>query len=224
MPLTNYGEASVLGTVFGNSTAQPTTAQAWNVGLITVTGVWTASTAYTVGQLVIPTNFATSSPTPENRIFRCTTAGTTGSTQPATWTAGTATAAGTTTDGGVTWTEATSWFYIYSNIVGYEVGTGVGYSRLAATNTYGTSGSNSWLAPATPSSYPGSASTNFNNPLSFGPSTGSWGNVAGFFLIPSAGSPSGPYAWNTLSNYVPMLTSGMTLTLPATTGITVTLT
>ena len=222
MPLTNYGEAQALGTLFGNSGIQPTTGQAWNVGLIAVTGIWTASTAYTVGQLVIPTNFATGSGQPENRIFRCTTAGTTGSTQPGTWTNGSAGAGSTMTDGGVTWTEVTGYFYTYSNITAYEPSTSsTGYARLAATNSQ--TGS-TWASPTQASSYPGSGSTTFQAALSFGPSTASWGIIAGFFLIPSAGSPSGPYAWNTLSNYVPMLTSGMTLTLPASSGLTVTLT
>ena len=296
MPLTNYGEASVLGTVFGNATAQPTTGQSWNVGLIAVTGQWTASTAYTSNQLVIPTAFSTT-----NRIFRVIVAGTTGATQQ-TWAnvgtgfttvnqtgvtgaftgtltvvstanlpaSGTITVASSNTSGfttftysaiasattltitgrtqgaagdtittganvyssvvdsGVVWADVTSYFYVYSNISGYEPTTTTsGYARQSCTNATGTTAGATWYTPATPTAYPGTAQTYFNNPVSFGASAGAnaaWGYIAGFFLIPSSGSPSGPYAWNTLSNFVPMLAAGMTLTLPATTGITVTLT
>lgn len=228
MPLTNYGESSVLGTVFGNSTAQPTISQSWNVGLVLVKGVWAVTTSYAIGDLVIPTNFATTSGTPMNKIFRCTAAGTSGSSQPTSWTNGTATTGQTgITDGTVTWAEVTPYFYLNANtgLTAAEVGASVGYSRQTATNTNTGLTTNTWSVPTPPASWTStsSASVTFGTALTFGASTGTWGNVAGFFMIPSSGSPTGPYAWNTLSNYVPMLTSGMTLTLPATTGITVTL-
>jgi hypothetical protein len=41
-----------------------------------------------------------------------------------------------------------------------------------------------------------------------------WSNSSGGNLL----------AWNTLSNYVPVLVSGMSVTLPATTGLTISLT
>ena len=55
---------------------------------------WVGNTAYTVGQ------FVTASPDNQH-VFECTTAGTSGATQP-TWNT---TSGGTTTDGTVTWTE-----------------------------------------------------------------------------------------------------------------------
>lgn len=61
---------------------------------------WAASTGYTIGQYV--RQLATPSVGNE-RVFKCTTAGTSGSTEPS-WNLN---AAGTTTDGGVTWTECT---------------------------------------------------------------------------------------------------------------------
>jgi len=68
----------------------------------TLEGTWVASTAYTVGQFVKPTS--------ENRhSYKCTTAGTTDSTEP-TW--GT-TLAGTTSDGTVTWTCSPTNYILY---------------------------------------------------------------------------------------------------------------
>jgi hypothetical protein len=66
----------------------------------TAVPVWTASTAYTVGQFVRQA----ATPTVGNeRVWRCTTAGTSGATEP-TWVI---TVGGTTTDSTVTWTEVT---------------------------------------------------------------------------------------------------------------------
>jgi len=65
-------------------------------------GTWVASTAYTVGQFVKPT-------TMNRHSYKCTTAGTTDSTEP-TW--GT-TNGGTTTDNTVTWTCAATNYNLY---------------------------------------------------------------------------------------------------------------
>jgi hypothetical protein len=63
-------------------------------------GTWTATTAYTVGEMVLDSN---------NNVQICTTAGNSGSTEPSSW----ATSVGaTTTDGTVTWTCAgPSWVW-----------------------------------------------------------------------------------------------------------------
>jgi hypothetical protein len=66
-------------------------------GLILGKGAWAATTAYSVGDLVIPT-------VGNGRIYRCTTAGTSGSSQP-TWPT---TRGGTVSDGGAVWTEASN--------------------------------------------------------------------------------------------------------------------
>lgn len=303
MPLTNYGEASILGMVFGNSSAQPTTAQSWNIGLITVKGLWTGSTAYNQNQLVIPAGTAFGT-TATNRIFRQLqgSSGTSAASPEPTWTNTTSAYATTSTtytgastsiittnslnsssfpstgtitvasnnaagytsftytgvsvgstqttftglarvlgasgdsissgvlvyssvvDNTCVWADVTAYFYVYSNIASYEPTTTTsGYARATATNNY--TGS-LWATPSVPTNA-SPASTNYTTALSFGPSSGanaSWGYVAGFFLIPSNGATTGPHAWNTLSNFVPILASGMTLTLPATTGVTVTLT
>jgi hypothetical protein len=73
----------------------------WYVSSVDYAAVtaWAATTAKTVGLFIRPT-----APTVGNeRVYRCTTAGTTGGTQP-TWPL---TAGSTVTDGGVTWTEVT---------------------------------------------------------------------------------------------------------------------
>lgn len=210
MPLSNYGEPYMLQALFGGVTsALPTpTSGSWYIGLIKAKGTWLASTAYVIGDLVIPTNFAST-----NKIFRCTTAGTSGGTEPS-WNTG---ANATTSDGGVTWTETTSYFYTSANIISNEV-SGTSYARQALTNSQGAS---TWVQPTTPASA-APASTNWGTAINFPSSGNAWGYVVGFFLsnVSSAGNA---YAWNTLSNYVPMLVSGMTLTLPSSTGVTVTL-
>lgn len=58
------------------------------------------STAYTVGQFAWPA-------TPNGRLYKCTTAGTTGASEPNWLTGGAVTNGGTVTDGGVVWTEQT---------------------------------------------------------------------------------------------------------------------
>lgn len=79
-------------------------------------GTWVASTAYTVGQFVKPIT--------ENRhSYKCTSAGTTDSTEP-TW--GT-TLAGTTTDGTITWTCSPTNYILYGG------GLGDSYNKLPKT-------------------------------------------------------------------------------------------
>lgn len=57
---------------------------------------WAASTAYAFGAIVQPA-------TPNDRYYRCTTAGTTGSSQPSTWSLN-----GTTTDNTLLWAAVAS--------------------------------------------------------------------------------------------------------------------
>ena len=105
------------------------------------------------------------------------------------------------------------------------------YARQPITNSQ----TSAFAAPQSPSPLITTASvstygstTNYTNAVTFpsgaSTSSGSWGYVCGFFLASLVTQGAGNvFAWNTLSNYVPMLTSGMQITLPATTGITVTL-
>lgn len=222
MPLTNYGEQQAIDLLFGNTTsAWPAqTSGNYYIGLIKATGTWTATTSYSVGQLIIPyTNFSTI-----QRLYRCTVTGTSGGTEP-TWPT---TANGGVTDGSVVWTEVTDYFFngtatTNPMTTNYEVN-GSGYARQALVNT---SGASTWVAPSLVSSLSTGTSTQWGTTLSFptsGTTTVAWGYVCGFFL--ATGTSNGVVlAWNTLSNYVPMLTSGMSLSLPSSgPGVKVTLT
>ena len=216
MPLTNYGEPYMLQALFGGVTsAIPASGSSWYVGLIKAKGTWVASTAYSVNDIVIPTNFGGT-----NYIYVVTTAGTSGSTEP-TWPT---TANGTVTNGSVVFTEVTSYFYTSANLISNEV-SGTSYARVAATNSQGSSTGSYFQTPTTPASA-APASTYYSADLSFPLSGASWGYVCGFFLS-NASSAGTAYAWNTLSNFVPVLVSGMTVKLPTsptTPGLKITLT
>lgn len=115
-------------------------------------GTWTASTVYSVGDTIIPTTFA-------GRMYRCTTGGTSGSSQP-TWTT---TDGGTTNDGSVVWTEHTLSMRANTNM--NEV-TGSGYGRIAVTQADA-----NWTDPA-------SLTTIDNvNEIAFGSPTADWGTI-----------------------------------------------
>ncbi len=97
-PVTVYdslGNAHVLNFNFNK-----TGAGAWTCAVtipnadLTPPPTWAASTAYTLGQTISP-------PAANGHIYKCTVAGTSGSTPPSTW----PTNGGTVTDGTVTWTD-----------------------------------------------------------------------------------------------------------------------
>lgn len=113
--LNAYGQAASLGS--------PATHY---VGLMTAT-TWLASHAYTSGVYVIPTTFGSISGQ-TGKIFKCTTSGTSSSSQP-TWPT---TAGGTVTDGGtLVWTEVTNLFAA-GTFTGAEI-SGNNYSRVSVT-------------------------------------------------------------------------------------------
>lgn len=78
------------------------------------------STAVTVGQTTIPA-------TPNNRMYRCSTAGTTGVGEP-TWAV---TTAGTTTDGTAVWTEMTTDFETNSAVAIASEANYTSYARVS---------------------------------------------------------------------------------------------
>ena len=216
MPLTGYGDAYSLKTLFGKSNSVPTD---YRIGLIQAKSVWTATTAFSAStnDIVVPTNFSST-----NKIFRCTTSGTTGSSEP-TWPT---TSGGTVTDGTVVWTEVTPYFYVSSQVIGKEVAATGGYVRQTLNNT---SGAAVWVDPTTSVPTTAPATTNWGSAISFPVSTGSgWGSgpVVGF-IITDGTTTSGNgnvWAWGTLSAYLTVSSAGITVSLPATTGVTVTLT
>ena len=92
-------------------------------------GAWTASTAITAGEVVVPT-------TMNGHLYICTTAGTTGTTQP-TWPT---TSGGTLTDGTVTWTEMTPDLQANTSVPEANY---TGYARVALASLMGSAASGS---------------------------------------------------------------------------------
>jgi len=181
---TNAGETRVLNVLFGATQSVPTT---WYFGLHAVPK-WQPNTSYSVGDFVTPTS---GSP---NRIYRCTTAGTSDSTEP-TWPD---TADATVNDGTVVWTEATS--AIESGTMPAEL-SGGGYARVAVTN-------NSTNFPATT----GDTKTNGTD-IVFPVATADWGQIA-LVTIWDAATGGNVWYWATLLVFRDIL-DGDQLRIPA---------
>jgi hypothetical protein len=135
------------------------------IGLIRATaGQSPRSTAVTSGQTTIPA-------TPNGRLYRCTTAGTTGGTEPA-WPT---TSGGTVSDGTAVWTEMSPDFRANTNIT--EVSGGA-YARQnlgpSAANWASTGGATTTTNPSA-----GTTGTTSNNAAITHPTaTANWGLVA----------------------------------------------
>jgi hypothetical protein len=128
------------------------------IGLIRASrGAWNASTVYSVGDTIVPTTFA-------GRMYRCTTAGTSGSSQP-TWTT---TDGGTNTDGTAIWTEHTPSLEAGTNL--NEV-SGGSYARVAVTQADA-----NWTAPGA------SGLTQNVNSIEFAAPTADWGAICHWFV------------------------------------------
>lgn len=134
------------------------------------------STAVTLGQTTVPATL-------NGHMYRCTTAGTTGSGEP-TWPT---TNNGTVTDGTAVWTEAYANFKGNSNLT--EV-SGGSYARVAIT-----SGTTQWASTggATTTTNPsaGSTGTTSNNAaVTFPTPSGAWGLVvfSGLFDASTSGN------------------------------------
>ena len=126
--LSTYAANAMLGHLYGKTAYTMPTAY---VALFRASaGQSPRSTAVTVGQTTIPA-------APNGHMYRCTTAGTTGSGEP-TWPT---TSGGTVTDGGAVWTEMTPDFQANnSNVTGVEAN----YTGYARTQTTGSA----WNAPS----------------------------------------------------------------------------
>ena len=99
----NLAQMGLIGPGLPNSGTLETTV---TVAPASAPGNWTATTTEAVNALIKPTvgNIG-------NCVFKCTTAGTTGATEPATWDQ---TVGGTVTDGTVTWTNVGLYGYVES--------------------------------------------------------------------------------------------------------------
>ena len=149
----------------------PTTS--WYLGLHNITGVWLASTAYTVGQYAVPT-------TSNGRLYRVTTAGTSGATQP-TWPT---TAGGTVTDGTVVWTEQTTALVGGTNPT--EV-TATGYGRATLAASLGGLAGSQGAASTTASTGQAGFSTSNNTVVTWSAPTANWGTTG---LVTWADAPT----------------------------------
>ncbi|MGA7781159.1 MAG: hypothetical protein WCA85_26100 [Paraburkholderia sp.] len=134
------------------------------VGLIVASaGQSPRSTAVTSGQYTVPATL-------NGRLYKCTTAGTTGSGEP-TWPTA---AGGTVTDGTAVWTEQTT--ALYGGTI--PEGSATGYARVAVTsslaNWSGTQGAGTTVA-----SSGSSGQISNNNAISFAQVTTSLGLVVG---------------------------------------------
>lgn len=121
MPLTDYAGNKVLDHLIGETTfAKPTV----HLGLLEIRAPSNLlrSTAVSVGDFTVPA-------TPNGRLYRCTTAGTTDAGEPS-WPT---TDGGTVTDGGAVWTEHTPSLQDQVNVpeMGYT-----GYGRIAAAGKW----------------------------------------------------------------------------------------
>ncbi|MCX2728562.1 hypothetical protein OO015_13815 (plasmid) [Thermomicrobium sp. 4228-Ro] len=171
MNKSNYLEQKFLEHMFKNLPyTAPSTVY---VSLHTAT-VWQPNTAYSVGDYVIPTAFNTSGP---RRLYRCTTAGTSGASEPS-WPT---TEGGTVNDGTVVWTEATPTLDSGTNLPP-EV-SGGGYARQ------GVAAGSGWTAIADEPSGNGKQVQNAAA-VSFGNAGTNWGTVvfAGVWDAASAGN------------------------------------
>jgi len=233
MPLTNYGEQQVLQQIFGTpgSLVLPASGGTWYLGLITAKWVQAnGTTGVAVNDIVIPSTFSTN-----NYIYKVTSLGSSGGTMGtvSSW----SNSANVTDTNGIVYTPvawqaattaSTSSFYVNANVISAEV-SGTSYARTTLTNTTGTTAAtNTFYTPTLPSgtTTPYYAATYYNNTISFAQSGGSWGNVCGFFLATTSTIGTGSaIAWNTLTNYVPVTVSGITVQIAqGSTGLQIQLT
>lgn len=167
--------------VRAQSLAAPATTYA---ALMKIRGKWTASTAVTTASYVVPNTY-------NGRLYKCTTAGTTSSSEP-TWPT---TNAGTVVDGTVTWTEQTS--AMEAGTFPVEV-SGSAYARVAITsslaNWAGTQG-----AGTTSASSGSSAVTSNNAAITWPTPTGDWtpagGDAAAAGVVVFFDAPTSGNAW-----------------------------
>jgi len=172
---TDYLEQKILEHIFkGTAYTAPSTLYL----AMFVAPTWTPSTAYTVGQFVIPTTYNTTGP---KRLYRCTTAGTSGTTEP-TWPT---TFGATVNDGTAVWTEATP---------GIEAGTnlppevsGGGYSRKAIAAGTG------WSAITDEAVTDGGKYVANAADIDFGTATADWGQIVLALLMDAASAGNALY-------------------------------
>ena len=164
---TDFAENKIIDAVFrGQALGVPAN---WSVALIVASkgrSNLARNTAVVLGDTLIPA-------TPNGRIYRCTTAGTTGGSEP-TWPT---TDNGTVNDGTAVWTEATS--FLDAGIITEAAGGSYARVTVAASLAAwaGTQGAGTTVA----SSGSGGQTSN-NAAITFPAPTADWGTVWGFAL------------------------------------------
>jgi hypothetical protein len=134
-------------------------------GKVGTSGLWLTLTAYAVGDWVVPV-------THNGRMYRCTTAGTTGASQPTFPT----TDGGTVADGTVVWTEGTPNLDANTNLVEPSGGAYARASLVASlANISGTQG-----AGTTTASSGTSGQVSNNVVIAFAQATADWGPILAF--------------------------------------------
>jgi len=160
----------------------------WYNGLIRATRGFSnsiRSTAVSSGDTAIPA-------TPNGRIYRVTTSGTTGSGEP-TWCT---TQGCTTSDGTAVWTEMTTDLEA-GNLTNVTEVSGGSYARVQITsNTTNWAGTQS--AGSTSASTGTGGTTSNNGSISFPSPTANWGVIFGFFLA-DANSAGNLCIWSALT-------------------------
>ena len=148
-------------------------------------GVSPRSTAVTLGQTTVPA-------THNGRMYRCSTAGTTGASEP-TWPT---TDNGTVTDGTAVWTEMTTDFKTYSSVVSNAEVSGGSYARVSVNattaNFAATNGSGS---TANPSAGTSDATSN-NVAVTYAAPTSDWGVIGASFMLDGSGNA---HQWSILT-------------------------
>lgn len=183
----NYLENKIIDLVFrGQAFTSP--ANIFFALIRATAGISPRSTAVTVGQTTVPA-------APNGRMYRCSTAGTTGASEP-TW--GTVND-GTTTDGTAVWTEMTTDFESFSAVVsGAEVSTsGTAYARASVAaslaNFAGTQG-----AGSTTASSGNTGTTSNNGSITYSAPTAQWGVIGAVYAMDAVTSGN-PLTWAMLS-------------------------
>ena len=203
--LTDYAENKIIDALLrGQALGAPATVY---FGLITATYLSAAarSTVVTVGQTIIPA-------TPNGRLYRCTTGGTTDASDP-TWPT---TDNGTVTDGTAVWTEATA---------AIDAGTftevsGGSYARVGVTASLANfAGTQS--AGSTTASSGTSGQTSNNGVINFAAPTANWGNV--FAVVGFDASTSGNPWFSAPLNTPIFIANGVTAPSIAIAGFTFTI-
>jgi hypothetical protein len=158
-----------------------------------VKGLWTATTAYVIGDIVVPHASMTGA---GGKLLRCTTAGTTGSTN----TLAVPNPGSTLADGSVTWTAIATIPALNQTYIGLltaapsdtgggtEV-TGGSYARVALPHTLAAMAGTQAAASTTASTGTGGATSN-NAAITFPAPTAGWGTVThyGEYDSPTGGN------------------------------------